>query len=99
MLVNKLSQRNLAEKFFRLWPGCQAYFAHPIKPNMLYSRWWTGVGPGYENEHPDKNPDTRKYLPYAKDIVAADVPITDADVQRIVAEVARSGAANPSDGL
>jgi hypothetical protein len=95
MLAKKLSQRGLLTAFVRLWPTCQNYFAHPLTPHQLYSRWWTGVRPGYENEHPDKNAETKKYRPYAKAIVAADVPITDADVDRIVTEVA---AANPTDG-
>lgn len=99
MVEKKLSMRGLAEKFFYLWPGCQAYFEHPLKPNMLYSRWWTGTGRGYENEHPDKNPETRKYLRYAKAIVAADLPITDADVQRIVTEVANHVAERPTDAV
>jgi hypothetical protein len=91
MLVRKLGQRGLADKFFYLWPGCQAHFDHPLTPNMLYGRWWTGVGRGYENEHPDKNPETRRYLPYAKEPFH-----THSVLARSSREVGREGVTPPA---
>jgi hypothetical protein len=101
MLVKKLNQRGLAEKFFYLWPDCQKCFEHPITPNKLWLRWDTGVRPDtpnhkYSCEHPDKNPETKKYLPYAREIIANDVPITDEDVRRIVTEIKNQVVAEPS---
>jgi hypothetical protein len=88
----QLGQRQLAEAFFRLWPGCQKYFEHPITPNKLWLRWDTGRRPDtpnhkYSCEHPDKNVETKKYLPYAREIIANDVPISDGDVQQIATKV------------
>jgi hypothetical protein len=97
MLKQKLGQQGLWTKFHYLWPTCQAYFEYPLNSHQLYSRWWTGVAPGrYVTEHPDKHPEGLKYLPYAREIIAADVPISDEDVQRIVAEVAKLDSVNPS---
>lgn len=100
----QLGQRQLADRFFGLWPNSQKYFEYPITPNKLWLRWDTGVRSDtpkhkYSCEHPDKNLETKRYLPYAREIIASDVPITDEDVRRIVAEVKNQVVAEPASGL
>src|SRR5262249_7713058 len=83
-LKSKLSQKGLFAEFHRLVPTCQNYLEYPLTPSMVSGRWWTGVARGYENEHVDKNAETKKYLSYAKAIVDQDITITDEDIQCIV---------------
>jgi hypothetical protein len=83
MSKSKLSQRGLFAEFHRIWPNAQAYFAYPLNESQVYGRWWTGIARGYENEHVDKNAETKKYLAFAKAIVDRNISITDEDVQCI----------------
>jgi hypothetical protein len=92
-------EKELARKFIYLWPSYQKYFLHPVTPHIIKDRWDKGVRQdtptmSYSNEHPDKNPETKKYLPFAKEIVAKDAPITDNDINDITWKVTKVIAEN-----
>jgi hypothetical protein len=88
----EFNEKNIGEKFFHLWPDCQKYFKYPVTPHKLWDRWDKGTRPDtptmkYTNEHPDKNPETMKYLSYAQAIVKLDEPITRDQVENIIVQV------------
>jgi hypothetical protein len=80
-ILNVLIKQNrdrawILQQFKLLVPEYNGLLKRPVSDNALLCRADTGVRPGYEREHPDKQPEAMRYMPAAQAIVAAGVPVT-----------------------
>ena len=51
-------KRDLVARFKRHLPDFQSYFDHPVTDDAIWMRGYLGSKPGYEHEHPDRDPES-----------------------------------------